>query len=786
MQYVQGIASDTTIDMNGRQEVWQGGSAVNTEVGVWANADVHSGGSLIDATLDFHGVLSADRSAMLADITVQSGGVLDIWNDTLVRDRIVLQKGGVINISGFGNSSAPVYTFGGDNRVTITCDGMSETLLFDGIDAQTQLDIGIDPDYPDHIIIDCLDKPASGGTISSGNVTQSVDSGNGRIVTTVGSGGVVTSAVLGTSTDADAREDLVVESGGASFFTSVTPANSASVVARNAIVQEDVYGLSTSAVFSTTIAEIQNNVHGWGGGAEVYSASQYIHAGGESYGATFAGAPGGSFLPNQNDPYWGYTPITYFAADATQYVESGGLAKNTTLNAYSEQILSGGGVALHTTVNSGGVQTVQSNGSAFDTTINSGGEQTVASGGSAADTTINAYGSSFVTSGGTAIDVDVGSGGVLSAGSGATLTDITLENGGRLDVSKDTLFTDRLVFNGGTIDITDLTGTGTPDYTFSGDNRLTITQGGVSETILFDGVYDPTKLLVTTDTDGSTLIDYGTPAPCYCPGTLIATAQGETPVEALAIGDLVRTASGALRPIRWIGRRAYDGVFARGNPDLIPVTFERGSLGNNTPKRALTVSPLHAMFVEGYLIPAHCLVNGGSIHFDSIGERVEYIHIELESHDLLLAEGAASESFVDDGSRGMFHNAGTFAELYPDAETVEAVYCAPRLEDGTVLEHIRDRLSAHTGSTVRLGLLASDRERQLTGWAVDLLTPSEPVALEVLLDGRVIGMTLADGPSDVVSNGAAAYGFTFGLPRGVTTASGAFSLRALSSVKAAA
>lgn len=634
----------------------------------------------------------------------------------------------------------------------------------------------------------------SGASTSSGDVTQNIDSGNGRIVTTVGSGGVVTSVVLGASAETYAREDLVVESGGASFFTSVTPANSASVIVRNAIVQEDVYGLSTSAVFSTTIAEIQNNVHGWGGGAEVYSASQYVHAGGESYGATFAGAPGGSFLPNQNDPYWGYTPITYSAADATQYVESGGLAKNTTLNAYSEQIVSGG-VARHTTVNRSGEQIVSSGGSVVDTTVNSGGKQTVSSGGSATHTTLNAYGSSFVASGGTAINVDVGSGGVLSAGSGATLTDITLENGGRLDVSKDTLFTDRIALNGGTIDITDLTGSGTPDYTFSGDNRLTITRDGVSETLLFDGVYDPTKLLVTIDTDGSTLIDYGTPAPCYCPGTLIATEEGETPVEALEIGDLVRTTSGALRPIRWIGRRAYDGVFARGNPDLIPVTFEKGSLGHNLPKRALTVSPLHAMFVEGYLIPAHCLVNGGSIHCGTIGERVEYIHIELESHDLLLAEGAPSESFVDDGSRGMFHNAGTFAELYPEAETVEAVYCAPRLEDGTMLEHIRDRLSAHTGSVVRqhtagsfvrLGLLASDRERLLIGWAVDLLTPSEPVALEVLLNGRVLGVTLADGPSGVVSNGAAAYGFTFGLPRGITIASGAFSLRAVSSMKAAA
>ncbi|MCE0744466.1 Hint domain-containing protein [Acetobacter sicerae] len=612
----------------------------------------------------------------------------------------------------------------------------------------------------------------SGTTTSSGDVVSFSRGGTGNaVITVVAPGGILTSAVL------KPGDGVTVQSGGASYFTSgVKPMESGSIAYPTPAQesQEYVYGLSTSATMSayadaSTAGFVDQgkplNIIEWG-------ASQYVHAGGEAYGATFTGVNTVKQLVWYPEHFYGDwsqvvsgdVPVT---ASATQYVESGGLARSTTLNDEAFQIVSEGGVARDTTVNSGGLQTVQM-------------------GGSAVDTTINAYGSSFVTSGGSAINVDVGSGGVLSAGSGATLTDITLENGGRLDVSKDTLFTDRIAFNGGTIDITDLTGSGTPDYTFSGDNRLTITRDGVSETILFDGVYDPTKLLVTTDTDGSTLIDYGTPAPCYCPGTLIATAEGETPVEALEIGDLVRTASGALRPIRWIGRRAYDGVFARGNPDLIPVTFEKGSLGHNLPKRALTVSPLHAMFVEGYLIPAHCLVNGGSIHYGSIGERVEYIHVELESHDLLLVEGAPSESFVDDGSRGMFHNAGTFAELYPEAETVEAVYCAPRLEDGTMLEHIRDRLSAHTGSSVRLGLLASDRERQLTGWAVDLLTPSEPVALEVLLNGRVIGMTLADGPSGVVSNGAAAYGFTFGLPRGVTTASGAFSLRAVSSMKAAA
>jgi hypothetical protein len=38
-------------------------------------------------------------------------------------------------------------------------------------------------------------------------------------------------------------------------------------------------------------------------------------------------------------------------------------------------------------------------------------------------------------------------------------------------------------------------------------------------------------------------------------------------------------------------------------------------------------------------------------------DKIEYFHIELDSHDVILAEGALSESFIDDDSRGMFHNA---------------------------------------------------------------------------------------------------------------------------------
>ncbi len=242
---------------------------------------------------------------------------------------------------------------------------------------------------------------------------------------------------------------------------------------------------------------------------------------------------------------------------------------------------------------------------------------------------------------------------------------------------------------------------------------------------------------------------------CYCRGTLILTQDGDVPVEALAIGDRLVTRDGTAERLKWIGRRSYLGWLAAGNPKVLPVCFKPGSLAGGVPRRELWVSPEHAMYLDGVLVPAELLVNGSSIIKAASVDEVEYFHLELEAHDVILAEGAWAESFVDDDSRGMFHNAAEFRALYPEAPLhPPARYCAPRVEEGFELEALRRRLAGRarrlqpdgTAATAAAleGHLDLVRHDRIAGWARDPEMPAAPVALVVLANGAEIGRVMAD------------------------------------------
>jgi hypothetical protein len=283
-------------------------------------------------------------------------------------------------------------------------------------------------------------------------------------------------------------------------------------------------------------------------------------------------------------------------------------------------------------------------------------------------------------------------------------------------------------------------GTGLELHSASGDATLNIT-----------GAFTTADFLVS-DPPGDTTITLTDGMPCYCRGTLILTDRGEIVVEDLQIGARLITRSGAARPIVWIGRRSYAGRFAAGNPDAMPVLVRQGALADGVPRRDLFVSPLHAMYIDDVLIPAAALVNGISIIQMEAIDRVDYFHLELDTHDVIVAEGAYSETFVDDGSRGMFANAREYSALYPGKARRPALFCAPRVEDGEALEAVRQALLKRClpvrSELAEQGLLRGqvdqvDRER-IVGWAQDSACPDEPVRLRILDNGVTIGDVVAD------------------------------------------
>lgn len=190
-------------------------------------------------------------------------------------------------------------------------------------------------------------------------------------------------------------------------------------------------------------------------------------------------------------------------------------------------------------------------------------------------------------------------------------------------------------------------------------------------------------------------------SPCFATGTRIATSRGEVAVEDLRVGDMVVTSGGrgAVEPVIWLGH-AEVNIARHARPEAVaPILIRAGALGEGVPFRDLRVSPDHALFLDGCLVPAGLLVNGRTIIREAWCPAVTYWHVELPRHAVLLAEGAAAESYLDDGNRKHFDN-GAIASLFQDfaSERGNGVYdreaCYPVLREGEGLAAIRARLAA--------------------------------------------------------------------------------------------
>ena len=199
--------------------------------------------------------------------------------------------------------------------------------------------------------------------------------------------------------------------------------------------------------------------------------------------------------------------------------------------------------------------------------------------------------------------------------------------------------------------------------------------------------------LVPGDTNNVSDVFVADTVICFATGTRIRTARGEIAVEDLRVGDQAVTVGGKQRPIRWIGSRSLDGCGAALPFAQQPVRIRAGAFGDGLPVRDLFLSPGHPVLVGGHLVPVMSLVNGTSLA-RMPATAVTYWHVELDAHDILLAEGLPAESYLDLGSRPWF--AGSDAPLHdPEFAAVDAPgRCRPVALNGPVVEAERRRLDA--------------------------------------------------------------------------------------------
>ena len=319
----------------------------------------------------------------------------------------------------------------------------------------------------------------------------------------------------------------------------------------------------------------------------------------------------------------------------------------------------------------------------------------------------------------------VGVGGSIEVETGGTISDAVIDNTGLLDLQNGANATGMIGFGaaGGTLefdssnlptmpitgmavgDTIDLGGGYVPyDPTGSAavlsGNQLQVIENGATYDLQLDPAqnFNGDRFQLATDNNNGTFITEEA-IPCFLPGTRILTTRGEIAVEDMAVGDTVITFSGRRRPVCWVGHGS--GLATRGRRSATtPVIVRKGALADSVPNADLRVTKGHSLFIDDVLIPVEFLVNHRSIRWDDRAQEVMVYHLELDKHDILIANGAAAESYRDDGNRWLFRNANAGWDQLPKPP------CAPVLTGGAIVDQAWRRLLDRSGP--RPGLPLTD------------------------------------------------------------------------------
>ncbi|MCB8879735.1 Hint domain-containing protein [Acidisoma cellulosilytica] len=630
-------------------------------IGSTTSLDIMAGGSAVDLTVS-GGTVTVDGGSA-SDITIIGGG-------TVFSEVSVTAGGSVVNT---------VVDYGGDLflsggfATSTTVSGGVLTLAAGGVARDTSV----------------TDAALSSNGVAAGDLY--ILSGGTAVVTTV-------SAPAG---PVGLLAEVILSSGGSAVSTTVFSGGALSV-SSGGFISDTVLSGGNFFIQPTSIASGQILTD------QVVSAFTYyeIEAGASATSLTIQGGGrvdvvNGAVVQDIALSGNGATPAylgLYF----------GGLATSTTVKENATLRLVDG-IASHTVVEDSIGQTagefVYSGGSTIDTSILSGGYLAVSSGGSAADLLVSG-GDAVLTDGAVLDGVHLAEGD-LTLGAGAVTTgDITLDGGATLIISGSEMPA-AIVDNFQPSDEIDLAtiafSHGASARFDSGTGLLTVTEGGEHYELKLAGNYAHATFALRSDDGGSgSLLTVS--LSCFAAGTRILAEQGLVAVEALRPEDKLRTPDGKLEPIVWIGSRHVD---CRRHPrpsDILPVRIAAHAFGPGRPARDLFLSPDHAIYAEDVLIPVKYLINGSSIaQVDR--DHIDYFHVELPQHGIILAEGLAVESYLDSGDRANFCEGASAVALHPvfgfghhdSMLMLDALGYAPLRMIGPEVDRVRMRLLSGSG-----------------------------------------------------------------------------------------
>jgi autotransporter passenger strand-loop-strand repeat protein len=703
-----GAVAISTILSGGDEDV-AGGTAIGTTIG--------SGG--VETVSVVYVISTGDYLSGVVSATTIAGGTLDLEGGVATGGILFTGSGpglaaisGTVmpatTISGFAASDAIdlqsiAYTGAGTvtlnpstDVLTVTEGGSSFTLQLAGAYAGTTFNLTPDAGSGTIVAID------GGGTIqvSSGVTSSGLVLSNGAVLHVFSGGTAVATTV-------DAGSIASVSGGGSAIGTLVVSRGLIDVLSGGVTSDTAVSAYAGEQVYGTAISTVVN-----------YAASQTVFAGGTAIGSVVDGSEivsargvtsGVAVIDGQEIVSAGGvasdTIVAYSSGAITGngqvYVASGGTIAGAVVNHDGYVALSGGAVAV-STILSGGDEDV-AGGTAIGTTIGSGGVETVSVVYviSTGDYLSGVVSATTIAGGTLDLDGGVATGGILFTGSGAGLAAIS-----------GTVMPATTISGFAANDAIDLqsvayTGAGTVTLNPSTD-VLTVTEGGSSFTLQLAGSYSGETFNLTPDGSSGTVIAVATSAtvigtsnvPCFAAGTCITTERGEIAVEHLAIGDRLQTVEGDMKPITWIGSRRVDCGHHPEPTKVWPVLILAHAFGADAPLRDLLLSPDHAVFVDNVLIPVKHLINGATIR-QIVTSAVTYVHVGLDRHSVILAEGLPVESYLDTGDAHAFETASGPILLHPAfaseraniALVMEVLGYAPLRVTGPEVAAVRARLA---------------------------------------------------------------------------------------------